>query len=77
MGDGEYSARLGDFALRACESRVCLILVQGLLDRGDDVGFPLLSWESQQRADVPGGSCEAETPVRTRGDEASARGYSR
>lgn len=77
MGGGEYSACLGDFALCACESGVCPVLMQGLLEPGDDVGLPLLSWESLQPSDVPGGSCETETPVRTRGDAASARGYSR
>ena len=63
MGDGDYSACLGDFDLCACESGVCPVLVQGLLERGEDVGFPLLSWESRQGADVPGGSVKLRPPL--------------
>lgn len=59
MRDRDCSACSGDFGLCPCESAVCPVLVQGLLEHGDNVGFPVLSWESGVAPTKPDplGSC--------------------
>lgn len=64
-GGGDCSAHFGDFDPCACDSGGCPVPLQGLLECGDHVGFPHLSWQSQQYVEVTAGSCEAGTLVRT------------